>query len=197
MKKFLLSIGAMVLFALSGFAQPSHWVGGNVGFSSSKVDSTQSNFKMVIGPSLGLMISEKGGVGLDFAYSIDNTDFSDSEDYRKSNMWTVSPYFRYYFAGNEKLHFYGDLYAMFGGGKTETKIGALDPIETKNSMLGFGVRPGVQFWFTENWSIASSLGILSYDSKTSDKGGNKESTSSQFNFAGDFSSFKLSFFYHF
>jgi hypothetical protein len=69
--------------------------------------------------------------------------------------------------------------------------------------LDAGVYAGAQYWFNPNWSMATSLGMVGFNSMTdnvgeSDAAGKSlETTNSGFGLMGDFNSINFSMFYHF
>ena len=76
-------------------------------------------------------------------------------------------------------------------------------VESKYSVFGAGLYLGTQYWMAPDWSIAATIGMVGYDSRTENKdevdgmGNSLERTTSKLGIAGDFTSLNFSLFYHF
>ncbi len=132
--------------------------------------SFTTNNTYTLGPSFGMMLTDVMAVG-------GTLTISDA-------FWAIEPYFRMYKPIKDNFKFYGDGYLSIGGGSS----GATD-----YSSFGIGVRPGVQYWFTQQWSMAATLGNIGY-SQTSWEGGTSDG---HFALGIDFSSLHFAFFFHF
>ena len=215
MKKILL-IAAGLMLSAGTFAQEGAssgnkmWIGGTAGFNSGgtkdKGDDTnsQSTFKYNVGPSFGYMLNEKMAVGINVMFGADNsTQNNATEDKTANSGYNFQPFFRYYFAGSDNFKFYGDLAVGFGGGNTTWSDNTGASNESKYGTFDLGVTAGAQYWFTPDWSMASSIGLLGYNSHTSNKGQtdaagkSKENVTSDFGLNATFSTLNFSFFYHF
>jgi len=218
MKKVLL-IAVGLMFSAVTFAQDSEssenkmWIGGSAGFRTeghAREDNNTYDYYRTsysFGPTFGFMLNDKMAVGLNFA--IDGStrkDENKTHDINKTFGYNFEPFFRYYFAGSGNFKFYGDATINFGGGKKSWENdNSSEPKETKYSKFGYGIHPGVQYWFTDNWSMASTIGLMGYTSLyqerfINDANGNPitvDDKTSNFYFVSDFSSLKFSFFYHF
>ncbi len=146
---------------------PTMWLGGEVTFGA------MSNRDFTFGPSFGIMLNDKMGVGGTLTYSSGNN----------SNAWGIEPYFRYYIPVVDKFAFYGDAFVGIGGGDNDTS----DDGGEFNS-LDFGARVGLQYWFTPKWSLAASNNVLVYNSTD----GNGD-----FGAGLSFNTVNFSFFFHF
>ncbi len=176
MKKVCLVLMAVIFSASFLNAQEENegggmgmWLGGTVGFVG-------DNY--TIGPSWGMMIGEVMGVGL-------NTMFSGGGN---TDSWELEPYFRYYHGITDNFKFFGDAAISFGGTTTET-----GGTEVKSSSFGINVRPGIQYWITPRWSLASTIGEIGYNqTKVED-----QDADGDFGLTIDFASINFSFFWHF
>jgi hypothetical protein len=146
---------------------PTMWLGGEVTFGS------MSDRDFTFGPSFGILFNEKMGVGGTLTYSSGNN----------SNAWAIEPYFRYYIPIVDKFSFFGDAFIKIGGGdnNTSTDTGEFNTLD-------FGARLGLQYWFTQKWSIAASNNVFVYNSTD----GNGE-----FGAGLSFNTVNFSFFFHF
>ncbi len=178
-KVFLVMIVVLIAIGINAQEKASKgmWLGGTVGFTSGDYDGTDvSSYK--IGPAWGMMLNKQWGAGVNLL--IKGQDNSGES----VNTWSVEPYIRYYKGITGNFKFFGDGVVAFGGGDN-------------HSMFGVGVRPGMQYWFTSNWSMASSLGMLGYKSETHNKGEVNERDYSNFGLDFDMSAVNFSLFYHF
>lgn len=174
------------------------WLGGTGGFSLVGVKDAGSTFKYNVGPSFGFMVSESSalGINIDFTSSTASSN-NGNEDKNLSVGYNFQPFFRHYFGGGNSFKFYYDLVVSFGGGKTSaTNNQGLDN-ETKYGTFGIGTYMGAQYWFNSSWSMASSIGLLGYDSRTNNKDGANESKTYNFGLNATFSTLNFSLFYHF
>lgn len=215
MKKIIvLTISAFLLMDLSAQEAVSTakkmWIGGTGAYASQNEDDAgieaYSASGYEFGPSFGLMLSEKVAVAIDLTYR--GTEYVSNSGTNKytstSNGYSISPFFRYYM-GSNKFKFFTDFGFNFGGGSTTDKDNnTATPDETSEySEFGMGVRPGIQYWLTNRWSIASTVGGLGYSSRTDkdatiDSDGNlADSKTSSFGLAVDFSLINFSLFFHF
>lgn len=146
---------------------PKMWLGGKVTFGN------MSSRDFTLGPSFGIMINDKTGVGGMLMFSSGNN----------SNAWNIEPFFRYYIPVVENFSFYGDAYIGIGGGDNNTSADG-----GEFNTLDFGARAGIQYWFTPRWSVAASSNIFRYNSIDSN---------GDFGAGVDFSSVNFSFFFYF
>jgi len=150
-----------------GGDSPTMWLGGEVTFGA------MSNRDFTFGPSFGIMLNDKMGVGGTLTYSSGNN----------SNAWGIEPYFRYYIPVVDKFAFYGDAFVGIGGGDNDTSTDG-----GGFNTLDFGARVGLQYWFTQKWSLAASNNVLVYNSTD----GNGD-----FGAGLSFNTVNFSFFFHF
>lgn len=208
-KLLLLSIGLIMAAGLQAQGEESSgnkmFIGGNAGFGTNNVKDGDSFSAWQFGPTFAYMLDDKMGVGINVMMT-GSTNKQNNNDNEVNTLsgWNIEPFFRYYFAGAGNFKFFGDALVGFGGGKTKYESDLLtDPIESKYSTFGIWVRPGLQFWFNDNWSMAATIGALGYSSRTDNKGETNgagestESTTTNFGLAIDFANTNFSVFWHF
>ena len=204
MKKVLL-IALGLVMGVGSYAQESEggankmWIGGTASFGTDNIKDGQGISNYEFGPSFGYMLNEKMAVGINLTFDGNTTTRNNNDnDVDKESGYNIAPFFRYYFAGAGNFKFYGDVNVSFGGGTDKTESDNANNVsESKYSTFGFGINPGVQYWFTDNWSMASTIGLLDYSSKTDNKGDNNEFVKNKFDVGATFSTLNFSFFYHF
>lgn len=180
------------------------WLGGSVGFGTDNTKDGQSSSNWNFGPSFGYFLNEKMAIGLGFNIAGSTNEQNDTdEEVRKSMGWEVAPFFRYYFAGAGNFKFFGDALIGFGGGSNTYEDNTPTSNESKYSTFGVGVRPGIQYWFNNNWSMTSTIGLLGYRSTTNNKdevnadGSSAEVVSTSFDLNANFSTINFSLLFHF
>lgn len=202
MKKIILSAAMMV--AAVSFASAQQWfVGGSLGFNSSKLeygfDAVESMFPDVdfdaasevklstytIVPKFGYMFNDNWMVGLGIGYSGTTVKpkFADVEGKVTIGSFVVNPYVRYtaWEVGRFSLAFQGDVDLAFGSMKT-------DGVDNKPKMteIGVNIAPVVQFDLTDNVLLEARLNFasLGYNSVQVDPDMEnvEKATNSSFNF---------------
>lgn len=175
MKKFFITIAFV---AATMFASAQLYVGGNLGFETSKgkikaeeTQDQQKNFTFEIVPSVGYMFNEKMGVGLDFGLVFNKDTYPkgltyegailDEDLQEKTTKWLIAPYFRYVFAEIDNFKFYGDAKVFLGGGKEKVKYDGETNDGDKTFNFGIGIVPGMAYMLTDNISMNCQLDILS------------------------------------
>jgi len=180
MKKVVV-VMIVAVFALSTKAQEKvskgMWLGGTFGFTSGDTDGTDvSSYK--IGPEWGMMLNDDFGAGVNVL--IYGEDYGDGTQ----NKWQITPYVRYYKGISDNFKFFADGGFAVGGGD-------------EFSMFQIGVRPGIQYWFNSDWSMAAKLGFLGYTKVTNQKDTPSEYEYDKFILDMDMSTFDFSLYYHF
>lgn len=211
MKKVLLIALGLVTGATMYAQENKMFIGGSAGFMTDNYKDANDETNDVkgsnwnFGPNFAYHLNEKMAVGVNLSFTGGSTTGSDAFETKwTSSGYNIQPYLRYYFAGTEKFKFFGDVAVGFGGGKTTTETNiANSKSESKYSTLNAGVYAGAQYWFNPNWSMATTIGMLGYNSMTdnvgeSDAAGKSiETTNSGFGLMGDFNAVSFSMFYHF
>ncbi len=179
MKKVFLTL-ALVAFTMAANAQ---WIlGGQLGFNTTSGTFTSETspvwdapnnkaMTLAIAPTISYVLNDKMQVGLGIEYSYGTmTNYTqgayalNQEVWSKTSMtmFTVAPYFRYYFANAGKFNFFCEAALGFGI-SPRTKIhdysnaavlGYDDEYDgtTKTTMIGLTVTPGVNYRISDHWS---------------------------------------------
>ena len=148
MKKFLLAAGLM-LATIAASAQL--YVGGTVGLNRNTTDNVT---EFTIAPEIGYNVSPKWAfaTGLGYTYKYDSGF--------KSNVFQVNPYARYTYFRTDN-----NLVSLFLDGGVDLGFGkaSYEDDHSKTVVLfGIGVKPGVSFNLTENFSLVAHFGFLGY-----------------------------------
>lgn len=205
MKKALLLAAGILVASFAQAQDYKMWLSGTASYSSSNTDP--GDLKVSggsFGPAWGMMINENIAVGLGLNITGSTTDAGTE---LKSSGFEVMPFMRYYKAVSDNFSLYGELNISFGSGKQEildTDINGLPIIvDADFSTLDILVGPGVQYWFTDRWSMNAQVGVLGYSSRT-DKDAALDSNGSvtdlktnSFGLALDFTSLNFALNYHF
>ncbi|MEN8137567.1 MAG: outer membrane beta-barrel protein [Bacteroidota bacterium] len=151
------------------------WLGGGINYTSTNGDGI-----FTLAPSFGMMINENMAIGGTLQLSGGSN----------TSGWALIPYFRYYMPVTDKFSLYGDAYIAIAGGDNDTT----DDNFGSYSAWGIGVSPGVQYWFTPQWSISTTVGRVGYQSS---KFENQNDPDTKFNLNVDFTAINFSLLYHF
>ncbi|MCK4921863.1 MAG: hypothetical protein KAS71_12510 [Bacteroidales bacterium] len=146
---------------------PRMWIGGGVAFGN------LSSRDFTVAPNFGMLIKDNIGFGGTIFLSSGNN----------SSAWDLQPYIRYYIPVDDRISFFGDGFVGIGGGDIITGVDG-----GEYSTLDFGARAGIQYWFTQRWSMTASNNVLVYNSIDG---------AGDFGMGLDFSSLNFSFFFHF
>lgn len=180
MKKVFLTL-ALVAFAFAANAQ--FVIGGQLGFNTNGSKYTQESanpvwdspvakaMNLTIAPSVGYMLNDNMQVGLSLEYTLTNTTNYNravyalgQEEWAKTSnsVFTIAPYFRYYFAQAGDFNFFCEAtlgYGIMGRGNNHdySNVPGLsydNEYKGVNSMnvLMFTIIPGVNYRFSENFS---------------------------------------------
>ncbi len=138
MKKFI-AIVAAVLLGTAAFAQDSGWsVGGGISFTATK----DAGSTFIFSPDICYALNDTYNVGATMSFGGGEFDFS--------------PYFRWYFAGTDKISVFSDVFLDFWGEKYLTRSGYY-------TSWGFGVDAGVEIALTDKLCVDFYLGNVGYD----------------------------------
>ncbi len=145
MKK-LFMIAAMAVMSLTASAQV--WVGGSLGFNTTKVDGADSgttNFS--IAPEVGYSLGEKWDVALKLGYA-----FNDAAN---TNSFEITPYVRYTFckAGN---------FSVFCDGGISYATTHTQGVEDNANVFAVGFNPGIGYAVSDKVTLVAHIGDLSY-----------------------------------
>jgi opacity protein-like surface antigen len=190
MKKNILLVAAVAVLGLSASAQKptegnnsSLEVGLNIGENGGETFTAPSlRYRYFIAPNMAVRF----GLSLDGTKSTET--FYENADYTgatgtqeiKGGSWSVSPGFEYHFAGTDKLSPYAGVSLMFGGGSSEetwtnfdgtgySSVVTAGSITSKESMMGWGIVFGCDFYFAENIFVGAEFGYMGWG--YTDKGG--------------------------
>ena len=167
MKKFLMTIAAAFV-AVSMSAQV--YVGGEVGFSNSKLGGGDSKTSFKFLPEIGYNLDESMSLGIVLGYEQGNVTGS-FETYSvndKVKSFIINPYLRYNVVKAGSVTFFGDVSVLY---KHNDNDGA------KNNTFGVGLKPGVAVALNDKFSFVSHIGFLGYQQNKVDVDGAKASSS--------------------
>ena len=180
MKKVFLTL-ALVAVSMAANAQ---WIlGGQLGFNTTGGTYTQENASPVwdmpnnkamgltIAPTVSYVLNDKMQIGLTLEYNYGTaTNYTaaayalNQEVWSKTSatMFTVAPYFRYYFANAGKFNFFCEAALGFGiSPRTKHHDYSNVPVvgydneydgATKTTMIGLYITPGVNYRISNHWS---------------------------------------------
>ena len=154
MKKILMTLAAAFV-AVTMSAQI--YVGGGIGFSSSKYRGGDNQTAYKILPEIGYNIDETLAVGVQLGYQQGYVMSYNAVD--KEKTLTISPYLRYNALKFDKLTVFGDLNVLY---ENEDYDGA------KSTTIGVGIKPGIAIALNDKFTFVSHLGFLGYKQEKED-----------------------------
>ena len=184
-KKIVALVALLACFTMGASAQV--YVGGSLGFTSSKLssgghDQDGTSFKIL--PEFGYQLDQDISIGVQIGYShgyaafgsLTVTDFKAAmntavstsmdiyEDDYKLNSFTFAPYVRYTFArfGKVNLFFEGSVGYSNVKADDTPKVQNAGGGEQKIDVIELALRPGVSFQLSDNISLLAKLGSLGY-----------------------------------
>ena len=167
MKKILMTMVA-AFAAVSMNAQV--YVGGELGFTSSKVNGGDSKTSFKILPEIGYNLDDAMSIGIVLGYEQGNATQS-FETYAvndKAKSFIINPYLRYNVVKAGNVSFFGDLSVLY---KNYNNDGA------KANTFGVGLKPGIAVALSDKFSFVSHIGFLGWQQTKPDADGAKASSS--------------------
>ena len=201
MKKFLLFSCALGL-AFSVSAQKTAgpwWVGGALGYESTSSDDLNfSSNTLTFGPGVGYWLNDQLAVGLGMSL-VTTTDKDDAFDQTDTeSLYHFQPFARYYKDLGSNFSIYGQVVVDIYSGGAKSEVAGTETSSTSINGFGFGIAPGIQYWFTPAWSVNATVGNLGYTTLTeSDDNSDVEMSASNTEVVLDFSSINFGFNFHF
>ena len=158
MKKIFM-MAVMAVAALTANAQV--WVGGEVGFTSSHVNTNVAGItdhetvkEFVLNPEVGYSLNDKFDVAIKLSYA-----YASEKEYARSlgktydnvNTWTVNPYVRYKFVKA------GNFFAFVDGGIAYSTA-HVKGVKKNVNVFGVNITPGIAYSVSNKVTLVSHLG---------------------------------------
>lgn len=120
--------------------------------------NTNSN-SLGLGTDIGYYFNDKMAFGAEITFKhAKNKNADDKKIWSASNHMYFNPYFRYDFVSTDKLSIGAKAYGTFNFGKNKNNERDL----SKDSEIGFGIRPVMNYKFNSHWSAGLQFGGLGY-----------------------------------
>ncbi|MBK9960159.1 MAG: porin family protein [Saprospiraceae bacterium] len=178
-----LTLVFFMLVSFTAFSQEKFWVGLDLNFNSVKVGDGDGVSSFGLSPTLGYMFSDNMGIGLEVNFRQPHEDHT---------IFGATPFLRYGKSVGDKATLFGDLGVGFSTGK-ET----IGTVETKNTVFGIGISPGVMYKFADRWSAIGHFGFLGFTSDSEEVGSAKAVKTTDFGIDLKMSSLDFGLQYHF
>lgn len=167
MKKLFL-VGALALFGAvnaqtSGF-EGRTFVTGTAQYSSSTENAskeTVSNTSFV--PAVGYFISPTVAIGAGVGYEGKTVKYS-NDNKSTVSAFVFQPMIRKYWGVANNFYLFGQFDVPMAWGSTKTTVAGNSTTSGKVSSFGFYLRPGVDYFITNNWSVEATVGAFGYQS---------------------------------
>ncbi|GCD78353.1 hypothetical protein JCM31826_18350 [Thermaurantimonas aggregans] len=176
----LLSLASLA--ANAQFKAGSKLITGDVSFgnSSNKVEDKTNNITTVtngpkqsdfgISAAGGYFLNDKLAIGLGIGFAVSTSEEQldpNTTSETRSNVFSISPFVRYYIPYNEKFAFFGDfsLGVGFGNYVDKLNVGNLTTEQKSSSnILLTGITPGFNYMVHKNIGLEIRYGFLGYSS---------------------------------
>lgn len=158
MKKLFFTLAIMLGLATTVSAQEvgQIWVGGSVGFNSTKVGDADRVSSYRIIPEIGYVFAENLGVGIKLGYAHNKYAAGFNSVIAAKDAFTVNPFVRYSFLKGS----IGGLFIDGGAAYTYGKEDGDDAAKLNAWEVGF--RPGVAIQVSEKITLTGKFGFLGY-----------------------------------
>lgn len=167
MKKLFFTL--VTIFGLTSMvnAQQSGkmWVGGSIGFESSKTKGSDRTTNYNIMPELGYNMTDNVGLGIRLGYTHDEAALNSTKI--KTDGLVVNPFVRYSFLK-------GDLGGLFVDGGVGYEYSKVKGSSVKTHEIEVGFRPGVSLNVSDKVALTGRFGFLGYQYEK--EGDNKTNT---------------------
>lgn len=156
MKKLFFTLAIMLGLATTVSAQEvgQIWVGGSVGFNSTKVGDGDRTTSYRIIPEIGYVFAENLGIGVKLGYAHNKSILGSEETFKDS--FTVNPFVRYSFLKGS----IGGLFIDGGVGYTYGKGEGDNAAKLNAWEVGF--KPGVAIQVSDKITLTGKFGFLGY-----------------------------------
>jgi len=190
--KLLFSTMMCAVLSFSTFAQEgSYYLGGNVGFNSSKtkVGSTETSKtnSWTFSPEVGTFLTNNVQLGIGLSLKGSTTEAGNSEI--KESQYGGTLYSRYFFGEGSKAFrpFVGaNLSVLPGKSETTTTVGSTSFKSESDLMeLGANLNAGFAYALSKKVTVVGSLGVLGFTNETEKPDGGTKITTNSFGFEGN------------
>ncbi|WP_163408869.1 outer membrane beta-barrel protein [Flavobacterium ajazii] len=168
MKKMLLIV-ALSVFGFANAQKGTVLVGGNIGYTSDKIDREVSPVKsnvFTFSPRVGYQFHDNWTVGTEFAVGSSKTTNGDVEG--KFNSFKVGAFARYTVPLNETFSVFGDLGAGFNNQKSKAYENGSQTSENKADGLYVGLTPALFINMKKGFGVNFNIGGLGYETLSYD-----------------------------
>lgn len=164
MKKVLLTLTAIAGLTIAANAQTEQgkvMVGGQVGFSTSKIKDTDIKANTFsINPTVGYFVSDNWAVGTGIGYNFSKSE-ENKDNSTKNDAFQVSPFVRKY-SENGPVRFFAQLSVPMSWGKNTVESNNTK-LESKFENYGVELAPGLAYFPTSTIGIELKVKGLYYN----------------------------------
>ncbi|TPN88982.1 outer membrane beta-barrel protein [Aquimarina algicola] len=199
MKKLILSAIAVFAFTFAqaqeesgtpGFAKGDLFISGAIGINSEETgDFKTSSF--TIAPRAGYFLTENIAAGLRLGYTARNVEQGNADF--DVNTFQIGAFGRYYATPTNRFSLFGELGFGYFSTDDENFNGSGQDVTVDG--FDIGVRPGISYFFSNNFAVEALIGALSY--RTSEPDINGAESTDTFDFSLDLENINLGLIYKF
>jgi len=171
MKKIILFVFGVCVFALGAYAQQSKWIGGGFSYSSTDDGGDKTTSSFGFSPEIGFVLNDKWAIGGGLYFGTAN-DTPNTISETNTSKFGIIPFARYYVAQTGKFTFFAQAELPYQTNKVETKTtvgGGTVTTNVEYKSIGLNVSPGVSYDLNDRFALELKMpSILSYYSNSGD-----------------------------
>ncbi|RLZ12046.1 porin family protein [Faecalibacter macacae] len=169
MKKLILAV-TLLAFGANVNAQEqtgleNKWfVMGQAGYSSTNEGDSQS---YSILPAVGNFVTSDIAIGAAVGYV--GSKSGESQNQIKNNLFIIQPFARKYWSISNNFHIFGQAAIPVGFGNNKYEVYNYTE-KIKYTTYGIEVAPGFDYFFSPNWSLEATFGLLGWNAVKPEEG---------------------------
>lgn len=159
MKKLLFAVCMLVTLGLSAQDMGTKYIGGRVGFNSTKAkaDGAEAATSWSVSPEFGYFVAENLAVGIRLGVN------GSSQGDNSSSGFGADVYARKFFSASDAFRLFVGANVGYGASTDKTKVGSAT-FESKENTLGVYLDLGATYNLSEKWTLIGRLGTLGFSS---------------------------------
>jgi hypothetical protein len=161
MKKVMMSAFILASFFAAKAQTGSVLVGGDVNFSSSKVQGSDfKNHSLSLNPYVGYQFNDNWTAGV--IASLNSQKQEDGASKNKQSSYGAGPFIRYTQPLSNLFSVYGQLEGLFASYKNKSTIGGVTNVTTQGTGIGVNLFPAVFLNLKNNFGLNFNIGGITY-----------------------------------
>jgi hypothetical protein len=163
MKKMIFAMAVLTASVIGANAQnEGKWIGGGLSFTSADNGNNVETSSLSFFPSMGVFVSENWAIGGMLQLSSSKTENSGSSIEDKSSSFGLMPFARYYVGSAGRFSFFAQGELPIVSSKSEMKSSGTVVSDSKHTMIGLQVRPGISAQISSRFAAELHMPRLFY-----------------------------------